>query len=95
MHTFEATFKSDFFGLTTQIRRIQRDNNIFKEYKSIPIQNSAFWEVATRFKADQESECFLPRLYAALTYLTGPSDNSYDDYKGSYSFTFELTVKKK
>ena len=36
----------------------------------------------------------MPKLYAALTYLTGPSDNLHDDYKGSFSFLFELEVKK-
>jgi hypothetical protein len=36
----------------------------------------------------------LPQIYAGLTYLTGHGDDRYDDYKGSFSFTFKLNVKK-
>ncbi len=36
----------------------------------------------------------LPKLYAALTFVTGEGDSCYDHYKGSYSFMFELEIQK-
>lgn len=63
----------------------------FKPYKLIPIQNNAFCYFGTKIAHEP---LFLPKLYAALTWLTGESDDAYDDYKGSFSFRFELSVKK-
>ncbi len=39
-------------------------------------------------------ELDLPRIYVALTALTGPSGNLYDDWKGAFSFPFKLTVHR-
>lgn len=92
MHIFKESFELKS-GLTVDIKRIQPEKSNFKKYKLIPIKNSAFWAVSMAFNYD-DKYVFLPQLYTALTYLTGDSDNWYDDYKGSYSFTFELNVKK-
>jgi hypothetical protein len=89
MNKFEKNFEVES-GLIVNIKRIILDESIRRRHKLIPIKNSAFWLV----DLGKENEFFLPQLYAALTYLTGPGDFSYDDYKGSYSFTFELNVKK-
>lgn len=36
----------------------------------------------------------LPQIYAALTALTGPSGELYDDWKGAFSFSFKVTVRR-
>lgn len=92
MHVFEENFELKS-GLKVNIKRIQPEEINSKDYKFIPIKNSGFWAVSKAFH-DDDKYVFLPQLYAALTYLTGVSDDWYDDYKGSYSFTFELNVKK-
>lgn len=88
----------DFFKKTLEIEEglivyIERlfdfGKNDLKKYKFLPIQNSAY------FYLDKIKEpLILPKLYAALEYLTGKGDNRYDDYKGSYSFTFKIKVQK-
>jgi len=39
-------------------------------------------------------ELGLPQIYAALTALTGPSGELYDDWKGAFGFPFKLTVRR-
>ncbi len=58
----------------------------FKGFKLIPISNDTDIFFA--------NPSILPRFYAGLTYLTGPNDEEYDDYKSSYNFGFRLKVKK-
>lgn len=88
MLTFRESFTAD--GQTIDIKRIDTAN-VSEGYKWIPIENDAYFLI---FKYFSDDPCFLPKLYTALTYLTGPGDDFYDDYKGSYSFRFELNVKK-
>jgi hypothetical protein len=90
MIDFDETFTMNP-SLIISIKRIEVSETIFKSYKLIPIKNSAYFFVSGFLKTDS---CMLPKLYAALVYLTGLSDSWYDDYKGSYSFTFELAVQK-
>ncbi len=63
-----------------------------QDFALIPINNSAYYSFARNTYI--EEPLMLPKLYAAFTYLTGPGDDFYDDYKGSFSFTFELSVQK-
>ena len=89
---FKKTFEISP-NLTIQIERIQPEIvfNEYKSYKLIPIQNSAYYLALNSFHREYQ---VLPQLYAALTYLSGPSDSCYDDYKGSFNFTFILKVIK-
>lgn len=86
---FTKTFSlSD--NLKIRIKRVPKiENNEF--YKTIPIQNSAFFHYGS---AITEDPLRLPKMYSALTLTTGESDQRYDHYKGSYSFMFELDVQK-
>jgi hypothetical protein len=74
-------------NLTVTVERIAY---IEGSLKLIAISNSAFYAVYSLL----DDEFNLPQIYAGLTYLTGPGDDKYDDYKGSFSFTFKLNVKK-
>ncbi|MCC8368757.1 MAG: hypothetical protein LN573_01555 [Rickettsia endosymbiont of Oxypoda opaca] len=87
-------FKETFYAGSESVIEIERitDTSYFRPFKFIPIENSAYFHFGRRIT---ENPLILPKLYAALTYLTGPSDDEYDHYKGSYSFTFKLTVQKK
>lgn len=87
---FSASFKfSDDSTIT-----ISRIANIskFEGFKFIPIGNEAYFYFGRQIEKDPLK---LPKLYAALVYLTGESDDEYDDYKGSFSFMFELDVQNK
>lgn len=44
--------------------------------------------------ADRELGLRLPEVYVALTTLTGPSGELYDDWKGAFAFPFEMTVRR-
>ncbi len=90
MIEFTETFRNES-GLIITISRILPNESNFKNFKLIPIQNSAFFYFGNKISNDT---LILPKLYAAFVALTGPGDNCYDDYKGSYSFRFELTVTK-
>lgn len=79
--------KPDLF---VEIRRIASTEHL-RRYKLIPIGNDAYFRFGMQLTLDPLK---LPKLYAALDYLTGESDNGYDDFKGSFSFTFELKVRK-
>ena len=85
---FHRTFTIE--NITINIKRTS-NNKTFKLFKLIPIQNSAYFDFSIRINEDP---LILPKFYAALTSLVGMSDNRYDDYKGSYSFAFELEVEK-
>jgi len=85
---FEETFEVKE-NLTIRIKRKTSDESLTQKFKFIPILNSAFSNLGF-----DDDAFFLPKLYAALVCLTGPSDSRYDDYKGSYSFTFLLKVQK-
>ena len=88
MSSFKTSFKAP--GQVITIERIEHwDRN--GDYKWLPISNEAYFHVSRLL--DTEDSCFLPKLYAALKYLTGPSDDWYDDFKGSYSFMFMLNVQ--
>ena len=87
---FDETFKIRS-NLIVQIKRIPPITTIIEHYKYIHIKNSAYYEIGEHL---YQEPFFLPKLYAALTCLTGPSDFCYDDYKGSYSFSFKLKVQK-
>jgi hypothetical protein len=54
---------------------------------SMPIQLQGVYTLADR-------SLRLPEIYAALTTLTGPSGDLYDDWKGAFSFPFKLTVRR-
>ena len=77
-------------GVIITLRRIA-DCSKFKQFKLISIGNSAYFYFGLQISKDHLK---LPKLYAALYYLTGESDVRHDDYKGSYSFMFELEVQK-
>lgn len=87
-NNFNETFVIE--NMTINIKRIS-NNKTFKPFKLIPIQNSTYFNFSIRINNDP---LILPKFYAALTSLAGMSDEWYDDYKGSYSFTFELEVQK-
>ena len=87
--SFIARFKSP--DCTITIKRIANTNK-FKDFKLIPIGNEAYWYFGFQINRDPLK---LPKLYAALVYLTGESDNRYDNYKGSFSFMFEIDVQNK
>lgn len=77
-------------GVWVRLQRIE-DARVFKGFKLIPISNSAFFDYSAHLS---KNPLKLPKLHAALTYLTGDSDDCYDEYKGSFSFMFELNVEK-
>lgn len=77
-------------GLVIELRRIA-DAKELKRFKLIPIGNDAYFHFG---RLITEDPLRLPKLYSALTHLTGESDNWYDEYKGSFSFRFELNVTK-
>lgn len=85
---FNETFAKE--NITINIARIPSDT-MFKPFKLIPIENSAYFDFSRRIMKDP---LVLPKFYASLTSLVGISDDLYDDYKGSYSFTFKLEVQK-
>lgn len=85
---FEKVFEIEE-NLTIHVKRKIRDESFIEKFKFIPIQNDAFYHLPMG-----KTPFFLPKLYAALVHLTGSSDSMYDDYKGSYSFTFTLKVTK-
>jgi hypothetical protein len=88
---FNETFTLPTENLTVNIKRIFLSQKPFKQFKLIPIQNDTYFDFGRKISSDP---LILPKLYVALTNLTGSSDDWYDDYKGSYSFTFELEVQK-
>lgn len=94
MKNFNKTFsfgsKADKTELIVNISR-SIDNVIFKKFNFIPLSNDAYFYFGAMIQKDP---LILPKLYAALNLLSGPSTDKYDDYKGSYSFTFELNVQK-
>lgn len=90
MSTFKETFAFQTDNLIVTIRR-PCDYHRAQDFKWIPIENDAYFLVSKYFSDDQ---FFLPKLYAALTYVTGPGDSGYDDFKGSYNFEFDLDVQK-
>ena len=77
-------------NLFVNIKRISLNDN-FEKYKLLAIENSAYFKFGCKIL---KNPLILPKLYAALKYLTGEGDESYDGYKGSYSFTFVLEVLK-
>jgi hypothetical protein len=87
--TFEKTFNLSTSS-SVQITHLPAAE-ITKIGKTLVIQNSAYFYLG--FHLDQDP-LLLPKIYAALTYLVGPSDNWYDEWKGSDSFTFKLQVNK-
>lgn len=86
---FNRTFEISDFNV--KIKRILLEKFDDKDTKFIPIENSAYFHFGSQVNKDS---LILPKLYASLTHLTGTSDSNYDDYKGSFSFTFELEVNK-
>lgn len=77
-------------SLSVQITHLPT-TEIPKIGKTLAIQNSAYFYFGLQI---EQNPLLLPKIYAALTCLVGPSDNRYDDWKGSYSFTFTLKVNK-
>ncbi len=90
MTDFKKTFNIKE-NITVTIKRIPMNEDVFKNRKLLQLQNSTYY--VAREYLDREPH-ILPKLYAALSYLTGPGDSLYDDFKGSYNFTFELEVQK-
>jgi hypothetical protein len=89
MANFSKTFTFEP-NLIVNIKRCLR-KKVFNKYKFIPLKNSVFFNYGIDIHREP---LLLPKLYAALTCLTGPGTNEFDDYKGSYSFTFRLNVQK-
>lgn len=77
--------------LAVTVERIWLNESDFENKKLLAIENSAYFKFALQIQKDP---LILPKLYTALRCLTGPGDEYYDDYKGSYSFTFKLDVLK-
>ena len=77
-------------NLNISIKRIASHKEL-QAPKLIPIKNSAYFYFSLQLNTDPLK---LPKLYAALSHYTGDSDNNYYDYKGSFSFMFELRVEK-
>jgi hypothetical protein len=88
---FNETFTLTTENLIINIKRVFLSKKTFEPFKLIPIQNDAYFDFGRKIS---NNPLILPKLYAALINLTGLSDDRYDDYKGSYSFTFELEVQK-
>lgn len=88
----ETIFKKTFQlsqNLAVSIERLNK-NIIDKNFQLLPIQNSAFWEISNLNK----DPLFLPKIYMALRSLTGVGETSYDNYKGSYRFSFVIDIEK-
>lgn len=90
MSDFKETFAFQGGSISVTIQR-PCNYNAVEDFKWIPIENEAYFLVAKYFSDDH---FFLPKLYAALTYVTGSGDSGYDDFKGSYNFDFDLDVQK-
>jgi len=60
-------------------------------FKWINIQHSASSYFSIKISRDPS---IIAKFYAGLTCITGPSDELYDPWKGSYSFMFGIEVKK-
>lgn len=65
------------------------DAHLGLHFNFIPKLNSTF-----SYLGAPDENLFIPKLYAALECLTGPSDLCFDKNTGSFSFTFLLTVQK-
>ena len=59
--------------------------------KLLPLSNDADFVL---YSESQNDPLYLAKLYAALSQLTGESDNEYDEFKGSFSFRFLLDSHK-
>lgn len=93
----ETSYSKQFFTesipISIDVRRLKEPCfEIPKGMKSLSISNNPDFPLYARYIRDKE---FLPKLYTALNYLTGPSDNNFDNYTGSFSFQFMLDVEKK
>lgn len=88
---FNETFAIDTEDTKIRVNITRIVQWSYSLFKLIPIQNSGYFYFGQKITMDP---LILPKLYAALTYLTGESDNRYDDYKGSFSFSFDLEVNK-
>lgn len=90
MSDYHETFSLNS-SLIVNVKRIFINERTFENYKLIPVQNSAYSYFGAKIIKEP---LILPKLYAALTFHTGQSDLFHDDFKGSYSFSFELEVQK-
>ena len=90
MTNFKKTFQLGP-DVTVTVRRVGGVADIATDCKWLPMENEAAFMT---YKYFYEDKLFLPKLYAALTHITGSSDSSYDEFKGSFSFCFEWEVIK-
>lgn len=78
--------------LTVTVKRSQQlHKEISPGIKGIPLSHGTDFALHSQFRQDP---VFLPRIYTALDHLTGPSDDDYDQFKGSFSFKFHLNTDK-
>lgn len=90
---YSKRFFTESIPISIDVRRLKEPGFVVpKGMKVLPISNDPDFPLYARYIRDKE---FLPKLYTALKYLTGPSDENFDNYKGSFSFQFMLDVEKK
>ncbi|KFA90003.1 hypothetical protein [Archangium violaceum] len=75
-------------GGVVELRRCEDDFYRKARALSIPI------EIRSSRLITLTDRLGLPQIYAALTVLTGPSGDLHDCWKGSFSFSFKLTVRR-
>jgi hypothetical protein len=85
-----SNFKKTFTLSPDLVITIERIDNILHRLKLLLMSDSSLSGIDILLNP----EFNLPQIYAGLRHLTGPGDYGYDDYKGSFNFTFKLDVKK-
>lgn len=89
-NVYSKIFSTD--AINIQVTRAQElYHEIPPEMKGIPISEDPDFSLYCQYHKDPE---FLPRIYTALSHLTGSADNNHDSFKGGFSFQFMLDVEK-
>lgn len=85
------------FPLRDMILNVERISSIV--YKS-PKNDSSWNQLHTpninyhAYLFARHDLTFIPKLYTTLVHYTGPSDQDFDSFKGSFSFNFMLDVRE-
>lgn len=89
-NVYSKIFSTD--AIKIQATRAQElCNEIPTEMKGIPISEDPDFSLYCQYHKDPE---FLPKIYTALSHLTGSADNNQDSFKGGFSFQFMVDVEK-
>jgi hypothetical protein len=77
-------------NITIDIKRF-KEGSLSEHLKCVPLSSDAEFAL---YSLNRHDTTFVTRVYAALRHFTGESDESYDAWKGSFSFKFLLDVNK-